>query len=250
MNFKGRDSRRQSIRLSLAIFLRSDIFYRIREVAHEPDKMSYSLLSWDDTELLCRIIEERFSSSFSPPLDPGVLWERYFCPTVNGIPTREYITGAILKRPRDIIFLVNAAVTIAINRGRTRIEADDILDAEKQYSLHAFESVTVENTLPNINLEDVIFEFVGMPAILTKSEALDVLQFAGIPEEMTKRMIDVLHDLTFLGLEVEEGRFVFSDAPKESRRNKTLARRFAQKKGQEERFQIHKAFRAFLETEE
>ena len=44
------DSRRQSIQLSLAIFLRSDIFYRIREVAREPDKMPYSLLNWDDTE--------------------------------------------------------------------------------------------------------------------------------------------------------------------------------------------------------
>ena len=40
------DSRRPSIQLSLAIFLRSDIFYRIRQVAHEPDKMPYELLSW------------------------------------------------------------------------------------------------------------------------------------------------------------------------------------------------------------
>ncbi len=113
------DSRRQSIQLSLAIFLRSDIFYRIRKVAREPDKMPYSLLSWDDTELLCRIIEERFSSSFDPLLNLDVLWEQYFCPTVNEISTREYITGAILKRPRDIIFLVNAAVTTAINRRHT-----------------------------------------------------------------------------------------------------------------------------------
>lgn len=243
------DSRRQSIRLSLAIFLRSDIFYRIREVAQEPDKMPYALLSWDDTELLCRVIEERFSSSFDSPVNSDVLWQEYFCPTVNQIPTREYITEAILKRPRDIIYLVNAAVTTAINRKRVRIEEEDILDAERQYSQYAFESVRAENTLPNIDLRDVIFEFVGMPAILTKSEALSALEFARIPEVMVEPTIDVLHDLTFLGLEVEDG-FVFSDAPEASRRNKILARRFAQKKGQEERFQVHKAFRAFLETEE
>ena len=103
--------------------------------------------------------------------------------------------------------------------------------------------------MPDINLENVIFEFVGMPAIVTKSEVLDTLRAAGISDEMIARTIDLLHDLTFLGLEVE-GDFVFSDAPEKSRKNKILARRFADKKQQEERFQIHKAFRAFLEIEE
>ena len=248
VELQRQDSRRQSIQLSLAIFLRSDIFYRIRKVAHEPDKMPYSLLRWDDTELLCRVIEERFCSSFETALDSDVLWKQYFCPTVNGMSTREYITRAILKRPRDIIFLVNAAVTTAINRRHTRIEDEDILEAERQYSQYAFESVNVENTLPDINLEDVIFGFAGMPAILTKSEVLESLQFARISEEMVEPTIDVLHDLTFLGLEIEEGRFAFSEAPEESRKYKIFAQRFAQDKGQEARFQVHKAFRAFLET--
>ena len=245
-----RDSRKQSIQLSLAIFLRSDIFYRIREVAHEPDKMPYELLSWDDPESLCDIIEERFCSFFEEDQAPEALWNQYFCPTVNGISTREYITRTILKRPRDIIFFVNAAVTTAVNRRRTRIEETDILEAEKQYSQYAFDSVKVENTLPDINLEDVIFEFVGMPAILTKSEVLGTLQSAGISEEMIESTIDVLCDLTFLGLETKEDEFDFTDVPEESRKNKMLARRFAMRTGQEERFQVHKAFRAFLETEE
>ncbi len=89
-----------------------------------------------------------------------------------------------------------------------------------------------------------------MPAILPKSEVLGALQSAEISEKMIEPTIDVLHDLTFLGLEIEEVRFVFSDAPEKSRKNKILARRFAGKKGREERFQVHKAFRAFLETEE
>ena len=250
LNLQREDSRRQGIQISLAIFLRSDIFYRIRKVAREPDKMPYSLLNWDDTEMLCRIIEERFISSFDPPLDSDVLWNQYFCPTVNGIPTREYITGAILKRPRDIIFLANAAVTTAINRKHIQIEEEDILEAERQYSQYAFESINVENTLPDIDLENVIFEFVGMPTILPKNEVLNTLENAGILEEMMDRTIDVLHDLTFLGLEVEDGKFVFSDAPEASRKNKTLARRFQRKKGREGQFQIHKAFQAFLETED
>ena len=257
--FKKQDNTKQSIQLSLAIFLRSDIFYRIREVVHEPDKMPCELLNWDDPESLCRIIEERFCSHFEKDQSPEVLWNQYFCPTVNGISTREYITKAILKRPRDIIFFVNAAVTTAVNRGHSRIEEDDVLEAEEQYSHHAYHSVKVEGTLPDINLEgtlpdinleDVIFEFVGMPAILTKSEVLGTLQRAGISEDMIESTIDVLCDLTFLGLETKEDEFDFTDVPEESRKNKILARRFAMRKGQEERLQVHKAFRAFLATEE
>ena len=244
------DSRRRGISISLAIFLRSDIFYKIRKVALEPDKVNYSLLKWDDTELLCRVIEERFLSSFEENLDPDVLWQKYFCSTVNGIPTKEYITEAILKRPRDIIYLVNASVTTAINRRHTRIEETDILEAEKQYSQYALESVNVENTLPDINLEDVILEFVGMPTTLPKSEVVEAIQLAGVPAARIESTIDVLHDLTFLGLETGENRFVFSDEPESSRKNKIMARRFARRKGQEERFQIHRVFRAFLETED
>ena len=250
MELQKQDSRRKSIQLSLAVFLRSDIFYKIRKVAREPDKMPYSLLKWDDTELLCSIIEERFISSFEIAPDQVTLWKQYFCPTVNGIPTREYIVNTILKRPRDIIFLVNAAVTTAINRRHTRIEEEDIIEAEKMYSLYVFESVNVENTSPDINLENVLSAFFGMHTVLTKSEVLDALRFADVSDEMLEPIIDILHDLTFLGPEVEENQFVFSDAPEESRKNKILARRFAGTNRKTERFQIHRAFQAFLETKE
>ena len=249
VDLQKQDSRRRRIPLSLAVFLRSDIFYRIRKVAPEPDKMPYALLGWDDPELLRRIIEERFSASFDPPLAPDILWKQYFCPTVNGILTKDYITDTILRRPRDIIVLVNGAVAQAINRGHSRIEEEDILEAEKQYSQYALESVKAENTLPEISLENAIFEFVEMPTVLPKSEVFDTLQRAEIPPDMVVPMIDLLHEITFLGLEIEEGKFNYSETPEDSHKNKILARRFSERSGKEGRFQIHNAFRAFLETE-
>lgn len=250
MELQRRDSRRRNIQISLAIFLRSDIFYEIKKVALEPDKINYSLLKWDDIELLCGVIEKRFLSSDARNVDPDALWQKHFCPTVNDIPTKEYITGAILKRPRDIIYLVNASVATAINRKHTQVEEKDILDAEKQYSQYALESINVENTLPDVNLEAVAFEFVGMPAILLKSEVVEAIQSAGVSKEDIEPTIDVLHNLTFLGLEIGENRFVFSDEPEGARKNKIRAGRFARRKRQEERFQIHRVFRAFLEIED
>ena len=250
MELGKQDNRRQSIQLNLAIFLRSDIFYRIRKVSREPDKMPYSLLMWDDPESLCRIIEKRFISSFDTPIDSAVLWEQYFCPTVNGIPTREYITRTVLKRPRDIIHFVNEAVTTAINRGHARIEEEDISAAEAQYSQHVFKRVNLENTLTDISLEDVIFGFAGRTVTLPKSEVVEVLKSAGISKEKIETVINFLHDLTFLGIEAKEDDFVFFNTPEEFRKKQKLAERFALRKGQEERYQIHKAFRAYLETED
>lgn len=250
MELQKQDSRRKSIQLNLIIFLRSDIFYRIRKSAREPDKIPYSLIKWDDTELLCNIIEERFISSFETTPDPAILWQQYFCPSVNGIPTRDYIISSILKRPRDIIYLVNAAVTTAINRRHTRIEEEDVIEAEKMYSQYVLESVNVENTSPGIDIENVLSAFFGMPAVLTKNEILETLKLVEISDRMMEPTIDILRDLTFLGPETEENQFAFSETPEESRKNKILAWRFASTKGQTERFQIHKAFRAFLETKE
>ena len=81
IKLQQQSSEKQKIKLSLAIFLRSDIFYRIRQVANEPDKMAYSLLKWRDPELLS-IIEERFCSSYNTE-ESAILWDRYFCLTVR-----------------------------------------------------------------------------------------------------------------------------------------------------------------------
>ncbi len=248
IELQQQSSKQQRIKLSLTIFLRSDIFYRIRQVANEPDKMTYSLLKWNDPELLS-IIEERFCSSFDTP-ESTILWDQYFCSTVNGIPTREYIINTILKRPRDIIYFVNTAVTTAINKRHPLIEEEDIFEAEKQYFSQVLDSIKAENTSPDINLEDAIYEFAGMPVILRKKQVTETLKLAGISEDRIESTIDLLHDLTFLGIEVRENSFIFSEEPENSRKNKIMARKFANRKGTEERFQIHKAFRAFLETEE
>lgn len=65
-----------------------------------------------------------------------------------------------------------------------------------------------------------------------------------------ENVIDFLHDLAFLGVEVKEDDFVFFTTPEEFRKKQKLARGFAIRKGTEERFQIHNAFRSYLETED
>ena len=181
--FLREDSRRQRLNVSLVTFLRSDIFYKVRQSAREPDKIGYSRLEWDDGHILRRVIEERFVAAHDGDISPDELWSRYFCEQVKGIPTHEYILSVILARPRDLIYFTNVAVSTAVNRRHTHVESEDVLRAEKEYSLYALESIVVENTLPEIDLESVLFEFAGANSVLTENEVLQAIKASGVALE-------------------------------------------------------------------
>lgn len=245
--FMRSDSRRRSIQVSIAVFLRSDMFYKIRESVREPDKINFQRLDWHDRELLIRVIEERFIAMHDSALPSDQLWKSYFCKKVRGVSTREYLLDVILARPRDLIFLVNNAVAIAVNRGHTMVEEADIIEAEKLYSQYAFESILAENTLSGINLDDILFEFAGADPILPIDDLKHNLNSAGVVAEQEDSILELLCGLTFLGIEVGKNQFSFSDDPRGFRRDQVRARKYVGKSGNQQRLEIHPAFRAFLE---
>jgi hypothetical protein len=244
---RQRTKQRAGVRFNSAIFLRSDIFDRITTVMEEPDKLSYTRLSWNDPELLLRIIEERYSASHGAASDPATMWRRYFCAQVKGIPTREYLTMRILPRPRDIVFLVKSAVSFAVNRKHDRVEEKDVLDAEKQYSQYALDSILVEGNVTIPQLESVFLEFLASEPVLTESEVRQYVSSAGVEAESVDDVIAHLVRLTFLGLEVGEGRFEFSDQTRELKKIRLLAERYARGRNSERRLEVNSAFRSYLE---
>jgi hypothetical protein len=237
---------RMPVNFSSAIFLRSDIFEMVQAVALEPDKLSFTRLRWDDDELLLRIIEERYIASHGPESDPADMWHRYFCPQVLGVPTREYLVNQILKRPRDIVYLVKSAVSFAVNRKHDRVEEKDILDAEDSYSQYALDSILVENGISIPQLEDVLDQFSGSPAILSHTLARQTVSRATIPIEKVDSAVEHLVRLSFLGVEIGVDSFAFSDESRELRRNVVLAQRYCEETGGEQRYLINRAFRSFL----
>ena len=250
VDFRRSDSRRKSVNVSLAIFLRSDIFHKLMNEAREPDKIGYSKLIWNDPQLLMRVVEERFVASHAGNLHAREMWIRYFPEIVRGIETKDYILSRILPRPRDLMFFVKAAVGTAVNRGRARVEQDDILEAEKQYSQYALDSVLVENGVTIPTLESILYEFVGCEPILSDSKVQHMIFGAGVEAALMDEVIDHLCSLTFLGIEVNDGDFRYADDPSEHRKNLVHARKLAETRGGRLRFKINPAFRAFLEVRE
>ena len=239
---------RKAVTFSSAVFLRSDIFERIIDITLEPDKLSFTRMRWEDPEMLLRVIEERYIASHGELSDPATMWRKYFCPHVKGVPTRLYLTERILQRPRDIVYLVKAAVSFAVNRKRDRVEERDIFDGERMYSQYALDSILVENVGTFPQLEAFLFEFAGSASILLESEVEAVAAHCGIPEARWRELVEHLTKLSFFGLEIEEGRFAFSEEARELKLNQVMSKRYTERNGCPKRLEINKPFRSYLQV--
>jgi hypothetical protein len=248
-DFARKDSRRKAVNCTAAIFVRSDIFNKVIEIADEPDKLAVTKLIWDDPEILSRVVEMRFLAAHSEAGNGDELWSKYFAPTVKGVKTRDYIVSRILPRPRDIVYLVKGAISMAVNRGHNLIDEVDVLSAEYEYSRYAIDSIMVENSITLPQLENVLYEFAGARVIVTESDVTSLLLKAAIPAEKHSAVIEHLIQLNFLGMEVGQNQYVYSDEPRAHKKHLVLSNKLVEQHGVR-RYQIHPAFRAYLEVAE
>lgn len=229
---------RGSTDVSLAVFVRSDIFRAIETGVPEPDKLPVRRLLWPDRFLLLQIPEERFSAGRSG--QPGEdLWT-YFDPTVEGTPTREYIAGRVQPRPRDVLYYCRSAIDSAVVHRRTRVTEADLLAADAEYSRFAIAALFAEL---GEQIEDVVYAFAGSDPVL----AADVIS-ARIPDFGLDLgdVFELLLESAFFGLEVADGEFVYAEDPTELKRLTALARTLETRRGVPARFKIHPAYHVFL----
>lgn len=233
---------------TIGVFLRTDIFDVMSRHAREPDKVGRLSVHWEDEELLARVIEERYgakkSQTKNAAFDGQEVWSELFADEVKGIPTRDYIISRTLPRPRDLIYLANAALTTAINRKHEKVREEDIIYAEKQYSRFALDALIVESQAEGFDLEEVLFEFAGLDATLDEDELSLVLESVGEADEIRGWLIRT----SFLGLQIAEGDFVHVEGEDASRRKLKAAQRLSQRTGRPLRYRIHPAFRDSLEV--
>jgi hypothetical protein len=238
---------RGTVNLSLTLFLRSDIYAAMISYARERDKLPVRRITWHDSELLRRVVEERFVRSGADVVRPEDIWDRYFPPTVRSIPTRDHLAASVLPRPRDLIYLVKAALEFAVNRGHGRIEEKDLLSAQQQYSHFALDSVLAEATPRFPEMDDLLLEFAGGPEIVDGDRIKVGMRKAGIGEHRAGEMVDLLTQLTFLGPETAPGRFAFVYDEDVSMKAQVMARNIAEQSAAAPRYRINPAFHSFLE---
>jgi hypothetical protein len=233
-------------KVTLSIFLRTDIYDAISRFAREPDKIGILSVRWQDPELLVRVLEERYAANRAtghggPTFD---MWSEIFDEEVRGLPTRDYFLWRTLPRPRDFIYFANASLTTAINRKHSKITAADVAFAEKQYSRFAIEALLVESDAEEFDLEEVLYEFAGLDCTMTDAALSKLLGGADDPTAVKAWLTRT----SFIGVEVRSGEFVHVEGETDSRRQVKVAQRFAARQGDEVRYRVHPAFRPFLEV--
>jgi nucleoside 2-deoxyribosyltransferase len=240
--FQSQSNGQDSVNLAILVFLRSDIFKHLRSLEREADKIDFRTLNWHDSGLLQRIIEKRFFSSSTAVDNENGIWYRYFCPDVNGKPTKAYMVEAVLPRPRDIIFLAKAALTSAINNGHRVIQQEDMLEAERQYSKHALDALINENRVLYPALEDFLYELVGYSPTVEYSALRHAASSAGIEGRDFEDFIHHMTEQWFLGYETSAGKFEFLFIESRVKRIRALANRIAKNNKSTRRFQINRVF--------
>ena len=237
-----------TVNMSIITFLRYDIMNYILGYIQEKDKIKYSLLTWEDEEVLIRILEERFINACDKIKTPEMMWNKYFCDQVKSIETKKYILKTILPKPRDLIFFAKAALDNAISRRHSKIEEGDILEAEKAYSNYALESLIAECENSCKQIESILYYFAGYSEIFSENYIMLALIENGVEESELNEIIDILIKLTFLGFEVSKDKFEFMYNQNEEKKMKVLANRVASlNSDKQKRYKINKAFHAFLE---
>lgn len=249
-DFARDDAWRDPVNVTLAMFIRKDIFDYVYQLAQEPDKLPVTTIRWTDREMLLRVLEERYRATRDTDVEADELWDKYFCRTVTGVRTQEYLVRRSLPRPRDLVYFANAAIETAVGRGHVRIEEEDVLDAEEAYSQFAFEAIQVENGTGEESIEDILYEFAGCPSILEERDVMGHLERGGLGKERWNEVIDRLKELSFLGSETRDGEFEYSEDSPDPKKVEVLSRRLAANSGRDRRYQVHPAFRRYLEVVE
>ena len=242
-DFRKETAWRESVHVTLAVFLRADIFDEVRKHAREPDKISTLQVEWDDQELLARVIEDRYVAQHEGS-SPEELWLNYFCELVSGRSTREFLLWRSLPRPRDLVYLCNACVLNAINHKNQRIEEVDVLAAQEDYSRFAFDALRVEGATSD-ELDDVLLQFAGAPHTMPMSEAIELIS-EGAESSTADALFSKLLRANFIGLETDQDRFDFPAAEQTEKRARMLATRVEKTLGREPRVTVHPAFRPYL----
>ncbi len=205
-------------------------------------------VTWNDEELLLRVLEERMLYDAPRERTASAVWESIFPDSVEGVSSQEFILHTALPRPRDLIHLVKAAMSIAINRGHDNVLPDDLLAARAQYSQYAFNSILKEDDPDKGKLEAVLYEFASKDRQLLREKIEELCAIAGVEGGDSEFYLDLLCDINFLGIETANG-FRYTRDEEERRTLRNIARVIAARSERNEVFEVNPAFYQMLQVE-
>lgn len=186
----------------ILIFLREDIFdFILKGVAREPDKVLLDMhrITWEDSALLLRVIEERFLASDSTVTRDQV-WSKYFDPSIRGVDVREFLVQSVLPKPRDLVYVLGRAIDESINHNHVRITGEDLIRALRTYFEFLVHNTEIELAASIPNVRDMLLVFSGSTRAMTVKEFLRRVRRANTNGADLHDVIRGLAQLPFFGV--------------------------------------------------
>lgn len=247
--FHHSDYWRRPVNASLVVFVRSDIFYHVRRITVEKDKLPLHILHWDNPGLLLQVIDKRLEHSTGGTIGAAEIWRTMFTESIGGMHPRDFLVSFTLPRPRHLIWFMQEAIITAINKQHTLVTEEDFYDARRRYSEFALTAIQAEDDPKRGRLKSVLMKFTARQTKMTRSEIRGVIGSAALVGDDVEFYVDLLCDLNFLGIETVDG---FRYARDESERQlvRELAMEAAAKHGgvqAEESYEINRVFHDALQ---
>ncbi len=183
------------------VFIRKDVYDHLVDFTPDRGKESYVNLEWSDIELIKELLLRRIRYQV-PELKGSFedVWSRLFDPHVGGENSFNFLLSRTFLRPRDILNIVRKCMQIAVSRGHSRVQQEDMIVAEAQFSVDMLDELRYEIRDVFPELPDFALSFLNVKEPLSSKEVDERLKDAGVPDNQLAKVKGILLWFSFLGL--------------------------------------------------
>jgi hypothetical protein len=197
------------------LFLRENIFDRVRQIDNEFARLETFVVSLDwSEELLLEMVERRLNLPFNTklPLD-GTTWD-YFFESIDGRSARSYVFNYCQQRPRDVLTFCASAIESAQAQKHPKVSVEDIQISKGRFSQNRLKDLADEYSENYPQIQLVLNKFYGLGRRFTTAGVTAFIQKLLVDEDVRQycgewiysytepeRFMDLLYDIGFWGIE-------------------------------------------------
>jgi len=206
-----RDFRSLNREFLSAVFLRNDIYELLVEDTPDRQKAAQVRIDWTDRAKLRQVIFNRLRSGIRSPGSFSEVWATYFCDHVNGVSSFDYFLDHCLMRPRFLINIIEYAIANAINRGHSKVTADDCSDAVKQHSYYLVDDFGYEIRDVSGLPADILYSLVGIETRVRKETIIERFIEFGIEPDRLEDAFNLMLWYGVIGIvnKANQDRFIY-----------------------------------------
>lgn len=196
------------------LFLRENIFERVRQIDNEFARLETSVVSLDWTkELLLELVERRLRLPFNTkPALGGQTWDLFF-ESGRGDAARSMVFDYCQERPRDVLTYCSFAIEAAQSRNHEKVTIEDLQAARRRFSESRLKDLGDEYSENYPHIDVILSRFYGLGNEYTVSAITGFIQKLIDDEEVKRlcgewlysyvppeRFIELLYNVGFMGI--------------------------------------------------